>query len=337
MFDAMPEPVKVVAEAEINHNGDVDLAQNMVDAAHASGADSIKFQCFVVDSFIAPGSSFRSIFKQAELGLEDFRTIRNRARSRGIEMISTAADVDGLRMIVDLDLPIVKIGSTNITNYPLLKAIVETGKPVYLSTGASTLGEIETALDILSQSTSETTLFHCTVQYPAADDSLNLRAIRTMQAAFPGIPIGYSDHSIGSTAAVAAVALGAMVLEKHFTLDNNLPGPDHGFSTNPQDFADYVRAVRTTERMLGSARKAPSEAEKSSRIGGRRYLTAMSDIPKGAVIVPEMIRPRRIDVSTVDPASILGPECEQVVMGWRARRLIPQGSTLTWADLQADD
>ncbi len=331
----MVEPVKIIAEAEINHNGDVELAKKMVAAARRCQADFVKFQCFVADSFIAPGSSFLPIFKQAELGFEDFVAIRDHAKKIGITMISTASDLDGLRMIVDLGLPIIKIGSTNITNFPLLKSVAETGKPVYLSTGATTLGEIETALNIVAQGTSDVTLFHCTALYPAADHLLNLRAITTMQAAFPGISIGYSDHSIGTVAAVAAVALGAQVLEKHFTLDHQLPGPDHHFSADPVALAAYVDAVRIAERMLGSPAKRPVKEERAVRLSGRRYVTAMCDIPKGTVIEPKMVRSRRIDVSNVDTANILGPEFENAVAGWRARHRIPSGSAFTWTDLEA--
>lgn len=327
------DAVKIIAEGEVNHNRDVELGKRLVEAAKSCGADFIKFQCFVADSFIAPGSSFLPIFKETELSLEDFRALRDHAAETGITMISTASDLDGLRMITELDLPIIKLGSTNITNVPLLEGLAATGKPIYLSTGASTLGEIEAALDILTRSTDDITLFHCTVKYPAAPEDLNLRAIATMKAAFPGTAIGYSDHSIGITAPVAAAVLGATVLEKHFTLDNALPGPDHAFSTNPQDFRRLVEAVREAERMLGDPRKRPIADEQGARLGGRRYLTAIRGIPAGAVIAPDMIRSRRIDVAKVDTGTLLPPALETVVHGWTAARAIADGAALSWADL----
>lgn len=328
-------PVKIIAEGEINHNGDVELAKKLVDAAHACGADMIKFQCFETDSFIAPGSSFLPIFRENELSLEDFRAVRDHADKAGITMISTAADLDGLAMIVDLDLPVIKVGSTNITHVSLLRAIAATGKPVYLSTGASTLDEIRAAVDILqSGGSGEITLFHCTVQYPAEDEVLNLLSITTMQDAFPGLSIGYSDHSQGALAAAAAVALGATVLEKHFTLDRSMPGPDHGFSADPALFGEYVKTIRAAETMLGSPDKAPTEIEAGVRLNGRRYLTAMTEIPAGEKIEQHMIRPRRIDATRVDPKTLLGPEIEDAVVGARAARAIAAGIAITAEDIE---
>lgn len=325
---------KIICEGEINHNGEVELAKKIVDGAKECGADFVKFQCFKADGFIAPGSGFLPIFKDNELSLEDFREIKAHSESVGITMISTASDMDGLDMIVDLDLPLIKIGSTNITNVPLLEGIAETKKPVYLSTGASTLGEIEAALEILSRGTSDITLFHCTVQYPSGDSVLNLRAMQTMQSTFPNTAVGYSDHSLGSVAAVAAVALGATVIEKHFTVDKTLPGPDHGFSADPAEFKELVDAVRRTDVMLGSAIKAPSAEEQAVRTSGRRYMTAMCDIAEGKTLEPEMIRPRRIDVSKVSPDGLIGPEMARTLEGWQAVRSIPSGAALTLNDVR---
>ena len=324
----------VIAEAEINHDGQVERAKQLVDVAKASGADLVKFQCFVADNFIAPGSSFLHIFKDRELTLDDFREIKAHAEDIGITMISTASDLMGLEMIVALDLPVIKLGSTNITNMSLLEGLAATKKPIYLSTGASTLGEIERALDIQSAGTDDITLFHCTVQYPADDANLNLRAITTMQAAFPGTPIGYSDHSIGATAAVAAVTLGATVLEKHFTTDNSLAGPDHSFSANPAMLEAYIAAVRQTEAMLGDGAKRPIGPEHDARVSGRRYLTALVDIPGERPIDGDNIRARRVDVSTVPTADLLPPELEPMVYGWKAAHDIPAGRPLTWDDLK---
>ena len=329
------ENVNIIAEGEINHNGDVEIAKKLVSAAHECGADMIKFQCFVTDSFIAPGSSFLPIFRENELSLEEFRAVRDHAEKVGITMISTAGDLEGLAMIVDLDLPVIKVGSTNITHASLLRAIAATGKPVYLSTGASTLDEIKAAVDILqSGGSGEITLFHCTVQYPANDDVLNLRSITTMRDAFPGIAIGYSDHSRGALAAAAAVALGATVVEKHFTLDHDMPGPDHSFSSDPAEFDEYVKTIRAAEVMLGSPDKVPTAIEEGVRLNGRRYLTAMTDIPAGTRIEQHMIRTRRIDATRVDPKTLLGPEIEDAVVGAIAARAIPAGTTITGADIE---
>ena len=327
-------PTRIVAEAEINHNGDVEIAKRLVDAAESCGADYVKFQCFTADAFIAPGSGFLPIFKARQLSLDDFRAIRNHAADKSVAMISTASDLTGLAMIVDLDLPLIKIGSTNIDNIPLLEAIAETGKPVILSTGASTLGEIERAIGILSRGTDDITLLHCTVQYPSDDALLNLRALGTMTTAFPGFKIGYSDHSVGTIAGPLAVALGATWLEKHFTLDNDMEGPDHHFSADPQTMTAYIAAVRRTEAMLGNGVKAPIGPEIDIRIVGRRYLTAMVGIAKGDTIDGSNIAPRRIDASKVDPVDLLGSDQVKRVAGWRAARDLKAGVAITFADIE---
>ena len=330
----MTHTTRIIAEAEINHNGDVETAKHLVDAAEHCGADYVKFQCFTADAFIAPGSGFLPIFKERQLGLEDFREIRNHAADKNVIMISTASDLTGLAMIVELDLPLIKIGSTNIDNIPLLEAIAETGKPVILSTGASTLGEIERAISILSRGTDDITLLHCTVQYPSDDSNLNLRALGTMATVFPNCGIGYSDHSVGTIAGPLAVALGATWLEKHFTLDNAMEGPDHHFSADPETMTAYIAAVRRTEAMLGMSVKAPVGPEIELRITGRRYLTAMVDIAMGDAIGGGNVMPRRIDASKVDPADLLGSDQARRIAGWRAARDLEAGVAITFADVE---
>ncbi len=329
----MTQRTRIIAEAAINHNGDVEIAKRLVDAADACGADYVKFQCFTADAFIAPGSSFLPIFKERELKLEDFRAIRDHAAGMRVTMISTASDLTGLAMIVDLDFPLIKIGSTNIDNMPLLEAIAETRKPVILSTGASTLGEVERAVDVLSRWNDDITLLHCTVQYPADDTNLNLRALGTMSAAFPGRAIGYSDHSVGTVAGPLAVALGATWLEKHFTLDNAMDGPDHHFSADPETMSAYIAAVRRTEAMLGGGAKEPIGPEPDIRVSGRRYLTAMVDIPAGGAIDRYNVVPRRVDDSKVDPSELLGSDQAQRITGWRATRDLEAGVAITFADV----
>ena len=330
----MTYPTRIIAEAEINHNGDVELAKRLVDAAESCGADYVKFQCFTADAFIAPGSGFLSIFKERQLDLGDFREIRDHAAGKSVTMISTASDLTGLSMIVDLDLPLIKIGSTNIDNIPLLEAIAETRKPVILSTGASTLGEIERAISILSRGTDDITLLHCTVQYPSDDSNLNLRALGTMATVFPDCGIGYSDHSVGTIAGPLAVALGATWLEKHFTLDNAMEGPDHHFSADPETMTAYIAAVRRTEAMLGMSVKAPVGPEIELRITGRRYLTAMVDIARGDTIDGKSVMPRRIDATKVDPADLLGSDQAKRIAGWRAARDLAAGAAITFADIE---
>ncbi len=326
--------IEVIAEGEINHNGDVELAKKLVESAHQCGADIIKFQCMVPSVFVAPGSKFAPIFKDVAFGLDKFREIYAHAKKVGITMISTAVDVEGLKIITELDMPAIKIGSTNITNIPLLERISETKKPVLLSSGASTLGEIETALDILYRGTDDISLFHCTVQYPAPDDTLNLKAMQTMMAAFPGVPVGYSDHSDGNVAAVASVALGATLLEKHFTLDHDLPGPDHGFSFDPDQMKSYVDDVRAAEKMLGSPRKAPIPVEREMVLASRRFLTANGDIKSGDVFSADTILPRRVDTTGRNLNELMTPHEASRIDGWVSVRDINNGDTICWQDVR---
>lgn len=328
-------PVTIIAEGEINHNGDVALARRIVDSAKEVGADMVKFQCFRAHGFIAPGSAFLHFFTDTELSLEQFQQVKARADEIGLPMISTAGDLDGLADIVAMDLPVVKIGSTNITNVPLLEGIAASKRPVYLSTGASTLGEIEFAMDLLTKGgTPEIALFHCTVQYPADDANLNLSAIPTMKKAFPGIEVGYSDHSLGNIAATMALAYGATMFEKHFTVDSSLPGPDHDFSCDPEEMAGYIRDIRRGEAMLGHGRKTFMPVEERPRVAGRRYLTTMRAIPAGTLVEPAMIRSRRIDVSKVSaPELLLKPAQEAQVAGWRVLRDLADGQPISVLDL----
>lgn len=326
--------VRIVAEAELNHNGDIGLARRMVEEARRCGADLVKFQCYVAESFLSPRSPLLPLFASAQLSRDQLAELRDHAAGHGTTVFATAIDLDGLRIVLDLDLPIIKIDSTNITNIPMLRAVAAASKPVILSTGAATLGEVDRAVNELARGCDDITLLHCTVQYPAAPEHLNLRAIATLAAAFPGLAVGYSDHTLDTAAAVAAVALGATVLEKHFTLSRNLPGPDHGFSADPAMFADYVATVRKVESMLGTGRKVPTPVEELPRRRGRRYVTALADIPIGAAITSELIRSRRGDPNTVRPPFSIEPEHESLICGWRARKLIAAGNVIEWCDLE---
>jgi N,N'-diacetyllegionaminate synthase len=329
----MDTHVRIIAEGAINHNGQRDLAIRLVEVARDSGADYVKLQSFMADYFIAPGSSYASIFQNAELGLQDFRVVRDHAAALGIPFFSTAADQMGLEMIVKLDLPIIKIGSSNITNEPLLSDIAATRKPVILSTGASTLSEVDRAMQILRSGVNDLVLMHCTALYPAPDSSLNLSAMGALRAAFPGVRVGYSDHSLDWTASVAAVAMGAKWLERHFTSDKTLPGPDHQNSDSPDELRAYVGRIRRVEEMLGNGQKAPAAGEEAIRLGGRRYLTAAGDLGAGARLTKDNIRPRRIEVQKVQPAMLLAPGFRDTVIGWRTTRKVADGEPLTWANV----
>lgn len=318
----------ITAEAEINHNGRLATALEMVGVARQVGADAIKFQYIVADEIAAKDSPYYATFKDVELSESDFRRIFGRATAVGIDCFITVPSVATLEPVLRLSPPILKIGSTNLTNIPLLRAIGKTGLPVLLSTGLGTLGEIEDALTALDATPQRVGLFHCTVLYPAPINVINLKAIQTMRSAFPGYAVGYSDHTEGETAAVAAVALGARMIEKHFTLDRTQPGPDHAFSADPQDFAELVRAIRETESALGDGVKKPSAEEVPALRGARRFLVASRGIARGEPLSSDALTARRIapERDGLEPALI------ERIAGWPSPRDYTAGEPLCWSD-----
>lgn len=317
----------VVAEAEINHNGDAGTALRMVDAAHAAGANAIKFQFIVADEIATPDSPYYAIFKKVELTAEQFEKISGHARALGIDFFLTVPSIKTLAPVLQLKPHLIKVGSTNLTNLPLLETIGRARVPVVLSTGIGRLGDIEDALAALQSPPLPVALMHCTVQYPAPVEQLNLRALTTMAAAFPDQRIGYSDHTIGWVAAVAAVALGARLIEKHFTLDRKQEGPDHSFSTEPADFKVLVDAIRQTEAALGNPKKQPAPAELPMIRTARRYLVASRAVAAGQRLSADDVALRRV------PAGCDGIEARYLhfFVGWKSPRNFKVGEPLTWA------
>ncbi len=285
----------IIAEAGVNHNGDLALARKLVAAAAAAGADLVKFQTFVAGRSIAAsapkaryqedgsGESQYEMVRKLELSRSDHEALIDECRAHGIGFFSTAFDVDSFALLEDLGLTLVKIPSGEITNLPLMQRMARSGHPILLSTGMSTLGEIDAALDVIEQAgtpRARVTLLHCNTAYPTPADDVNLRAMASLKAAF-GLEVGYSDHTIGIEMPIAAVALGATVIEKHFTLDRGLPGPDHRASLEPAEFEAMVRAIRNVERALGDGVKRPTASEFENRAIARKSLVASRAIQAG--------------------------------------------------------
>lgn len=292
----------IIAEAGVNHNGDVNLAHKLIDEAAKAGADIVKFQTFRAKDVMcaeAPRAEYQiantggtesqlEMVQKLELGPDQFISLKNHCDEIGIRFWSTAFDDISIDFLRSLGLGMWKIPSGEITNLPFLRKIGGFGEMVILSTGMSTLGEVEAAIDALELAgtpRNKITLLHCTTEYPAPMREVNLRAMLTMESAFPGIQgVGYSDHTEGIEIALAAVALGAKVLEKHFTLDRNLPGPDHKASIEPGEMARLVAAARNIEKALGSAIKKPGAQELKNRIVARKSLVASAHIKKGEIL-----------------------------------------------------
>jgi len=287
----------VIAEAGVNHNGDLGRARDMVAAAARAGADVVKFQAFTATGLVARGAQTAayqaantgkddqiSLLGGLELSRNDFEVLAEDCRRHRIGFLATAFDADIVEALVGMGMDRIKVASGEITNTPALQRFARLGLPVLLSTGMATLDEVGAAVDTLQGAgANEITLLHCTSLYPAPADALNLRAMSAMAARF-GLPVGYSDHSLGDHAAIAAVALGAAVIEKHFTLDRSLPGPDHKASLEPRELAGMIRKLRETVAMLGDGEKKPAPGEAETAALVRRSWHAARDIPAGTLL-----------------------------------------------------
>jgi len=323
----------IIAEAGVNHNGSLDLARQLIDVAARARADAVKFQTFRAGEVISSKAP-KAIYQRRTTGTEEsqlemvrkleldenaHRSLIDHCRSRGIQFLSTPFDLKSVDLLaVTLDLPQLKLASGEITNGPLLLKAARTGKPIILSTGMSTLEEVETALGVLafgyardvekpslnafaSAYRSEegrralrkkVSLLHCTTEYPAPYDEVNLRAMETLRVTF-GLPVGLSDHTTGIAVPIAAVALGAVIIEKHFTMDHDLPGPDHRASLEPDELDAMVAGIRQVEAALGSPQKMPAPAEMINRDIVRRSLVAACDIQKGDVFTEKTLAAKR--------------------------------------------
>jgi N,N'-diacetyllegionaminate synthase len=319
-------PVFVIAEAGINHNGDAALATRLVEAAATAGADAVKFQSFTADGLISRVDPDFARIRELELPRAFHRDLAKRAEERGILFLSSAfaeADVDFLDA---LGVPAFKIASCEVTNLPLLEYAAGRGKPIILSTGFATLAEIETALTTLQRSGAPAVaLLHCVSLYPAPLGAMNLRAIPTLRAAF-GVPIGFSDHSLGTALPLAAVALGACIVEKHVTLDRALPGFDHQASIEPGELTQLVAGIRAVEQALGTPAKVVSPAEADLARAMRKSLVAERALKAGERI-------ERGAVGIKRPGRGLAPALLRQVEGKVARRDVAAGQLLAWEDV----
>jgi len=335
------ESVFVIAEAGVNHNGDLAMALALCDAAQAAGADAVKFQTFRAEDLVVPGAPTAeyqqrqtgeqdqfSMLRKLELSPEAHERIRDHCARIGIEFFSTPFSIAAVDLLVALGVRRIKMPSGELTHRALVEHACATGLPVLLSTGMATMAEIREALDwarAARGSLQGISVLHCTSAYPAPDEALNLRAITTMRQEL-NLPIGYSDHSVGIEAALAAVSLGATVIEKHLTLDRSLPGPDHAASLEPADFGAMVRGIRRIGGMLGDGIKAPRPQELDAARVARRSIVAAVDIPAGAKLGAAMIACRR-------PATGIAPRDWDRVVGATARLAIAAGTVLQWEQL----
>lgn len=329
-------PVLVIAEAGVNHNGDLSLAIQLIDAAVDCGADVVKFQSFRTEEIVtrsAPKADYQTVtagttesqfqmLKRLELKASDQAKLQQHCESRGIVYLSTPYDPTSAKELADQKVKAIKIASTDTTNLPFLHFVGKLGIPVILSTGMSEIAEVRSAFDTLrAAGLQQIALLHCTSEYPAPMDELNLAAIQTLRTNFDA-PVGFSDHSSGIEAATWAVAMGACIVEKHFTLDRSMPGPDHAASAEPSEMKKLIQTLRQLERSIGDGVKRSTPSEQRNKPKMQKSLVARCVIKEGEIITEETLTAKR-------PATGLSPLLWRSVIGKRAAREIAADEILT--------
>ncbi|MBP3403449.1 MAG: N-acetylneuraminate synthase [Alphaproteobacteria bacterium] len=298
------EHVYIIAEAGVNHNGSVEIAEKLIDSAAQAGADAVKFQTFIATAGVSrfaekaqyqkenttTSESQLEMIKKLELPFDQHRHLMEYCRKRNIQFLSTGFDFESINLLKSLNIPCMKIPSGEITNLPLLRQVNEYMHPVIMSTGMATLNEIKEALAVLKDC--KVSLLHCTTEYPCPYEGVNLKAMQTMRDAFH-LPVGYSDHTKGIEVPIAAVAMGATIIEKHFTLDRNMEGPDHKASLEPDELKAMVTAIRHIEAALGTGEKEPAECEKKNMAIARKSIVAKRAIKKGELLTEENLTVKR--------------------------------------------
>jgi len=331
-----PSPVFIIAEAGVNHDGDVGEAKRLIDVAAQCGADAVKFQTFDVQALVtddAPKADYQrevtgSTESQADmlhrlaLSHDEFIALKEYCADKGIMFLSTPFEEESADFLERLGMEIFKMPSGEITNLPLIRHVAAKGKPMVVSTGMATRDEVATAVEeIQNAGNPPLTLLHCVSAYPADPKDVNLRAMTTLAETFD-VPVGFSDHTMGIEVALAAVAMGANVIEKHFTMDRSRPGPDHKASLEPDELDALVRGIRNVEAALGNGVKAPAEAEADIAAMARKSLVATQDIAADTVLEPQMIAIKR-------PGTGLPPAKLEAVIGRRTACHIGLGTPFT--------
>lgn len=329
------EPCFIIAEAGVNHNGDPDAARQLVDAAVAAGADAVKFQTFRAERLAqldAPKAEYQhhgtehgetqyEMLKGLELSEEHQQELVAHCERSGILFLSSPFDEQSAEFLAELSIPALKIPSGELTNLSYLAHLAQLERPLIVSTGMARMNEVRAAVDVLEANGNPPyALLHCISDYPTAPEDVNLRAMATLECEF-GVPVGFSDHTLGNVIAVAAVALGACIVEKHLTLDHTLPGPDHSFSSEPDEFRELVRGIRAVDVALGHGRKEPAASEAKIAQVVRKSVIALRPIPQGVVLDADMLSVRR-------PGTGLPPAMMRELVGRRTLVSIEKGTLL---------
>lgn len=336
----MRQPCYVIAEIGVNHNGSLDLAREMIDAAVDAKADAVKFQTFKAEDLVTASAqkadyqrtntqnndSQFSMLKSLELSAHDFEILAQYCQSKEIEFLSTPFSIHAVDLLSEIGVDRYKVSSGDLTYLGLLSHIARKGKPVILSTGMGTLSEVEAAVSaIVASGNTQLSLLHCVSNYPADPKDCNLAAIDTMSQAFQ-LSVGWSDHSMGSAISWAAVARGATIIEKHITTDQSLPGPDQKASMEPTEFKSFVDGIRMIESAIGTGIKRPTEAEKRTALAGRRSITSSRALTRGTVLTDD-------DIKIVRPGTGLAPGHLPLILGCSLTRDIDADTPITTEDI----
>ncbi len=330
----------IIAEAGINHNGNVEIARDMISAAAAAGVDAVKFQTFKTEEFLTDKTvpytyfsqgeevteSMFDMFKRTELTEDQWRELKTYCDECGVDFLSTPASTAGTRFLVELGSVAIKVSSDELTNIPQIREYAKAGLPLLVSCGMGTADEIQRMLEAIDSAKNDICIFLCTSQYPTPPADVNALKLREMKERFPDVVLGLSDHTEGSTAAVLCVGLGACVFEKHFTLDHDMPGPDQWFSSDPDELAEWVAKIREAHEMLGSRVLAPTDAELEMRDVARKSIVTLKPIAIGETLSLENVGLRR-------PGTGMPPERFDEVLGMRAIRDLPPDHLLAIEDL----
>mgnify|MGYP001159492453 CR=1 FL=1 len=335
-------PPFIIAEAGINHNGELEKAFEMIHVAKKSGVSAIKFQTFKAEEFISDPSltytytsqnktiteSQLELFKRCELSEHDFFEIKKTCDDEKIIFLSTPQNESDLNMLIKLNIPAIKVGSDDFTNVPLLKNFVRTNLPIIISCGMSTLEEIKITLDNIGTLDGyPTALLLTTSEYPTNPENVNISKLKTLSENFPQIPLGFSDHTVGDSASSLAIAFGACIFEKHFTLDNSLPGPDHWFSLNPNKLKIWSDSIKTSYKMIGNEEVKPTNSEIMMKSIARRSIVAINDIDEGDIFDKNNIGLRR-------PGTGIQPIMFESILGKKSLKKIKKFSMLTKEDFK---
>ena len=316
----------VIAEGGLNHNGDINIAKKLIDSAKECGANAIKFQTYKTENFVRETNQYFDVFKNAELNFEQFEELKNYSKNIGLTFFSTPFDIESAEFLNQLEIPCFKIASSDLTNLPLITKIAKMQKPMIISSGLSTMNEINDAVNCcLFEGNNQIALLHCVANYPAQPNEVNMNVINTLKKTFD-FPVGYSDNGESSLVDIVAVSMGANIIEKHFTLDKKMSGPDHSFSIDPNGLKSLISQIHEIDQMKGDGVKIPQFSEIKNRLTIRKSITAKRDLQQGEKI-------QEGDISIKRPADGIEPKYLTMILGKTVNTNIKKDSPIFWSNI----